>query len=338
MRTRKKYFLVFFLLILLILFLFILNICLGSVKIDLKKIIDVIFSYGDETSRNIILNIRLPRAMAACVCGGALAVSGYLLQTFFQNPIAGPYILGISSGARLCVAFAMIFSLFIGIVPNSGLLVISAFIGSCLSIGIIILISSKIKQMSVLVISGVMIGYICSGITDFIITFADDSDIVNLHSWSQGSFSATNSHDAAIMYLIIIPAFFAAFFMSKPISAYRLGEENARNSGLNIKAFRLALIIVSSILSACVTAFAGPISFVGVAVPHLIKGIIKTSKPILVIPAVFLGGAAFCLFCDLTTRTLFAPQELSISTVTAVFGAPAVIHLLINRSSNREGI
>lgn len=197
--------------------------------------------------------------------------------------------------------------------------------------GFVLLISRKVKQMSMLVVSGIMIGYICSAITGFVVTFADDSNIVNLHNWSLGSFSGTSWDNVSVMAVVVFAALFLTFLMSKPISAYQLGEGYAQNMGVNIKAFRIALILLSSILSACVTAFAGPISFVGIAVPHLIKSLMKTSKPLLVIPGCFLGGAVFCLFCDLIARTAFAPTELSISSVTAVFGAPVVIYIMIRR-------
>jgi iron complex transport system permease protein len=185
--------------------------------------------------------------------------------------------------------------------------------------------------MSMLVISGVMIGYICSAITDFIVTFADDSNIVNLHNWSLGSFSGMTWSNVGVMSAVVLVVVTITFFMSKPISAYQLGEVYAQNLGVNIRLFRAALILLSSILSACVTAFAGPISFVGIAVPHLVKNLLRTAKPLLVIPACFLGGAVFCLFCDLLARTMFAPTELSISSVTAIFGAPVVIYIMIRR-------
>ena len=133
------------------------------------------------------------------------------------------------------------------------------------------------------------------------------------------------------MAVVVLITMVIVFFMSKPIGAYQLGEVYAQNMGVNIKLFRIGLILLSSILSACVTAFAGPISFVGIAVPHIVKSLLKTARPILVIPACFLGGAVFCLFCDLIARTVFAPTELSISSVTAVFGAPVVIYIMIHR-------
>ena len=186
-----------------------------------------------------------------------------------------------------------------------------------------------------LIICGVMIGYICSAVTEFVIRFADDSNIVKLHDWAMGSFASIKWENVAVMAAVVIPAMIAAFFLSKPIGAYQLGEVYAENMGVNIRLFRIALILLSGVLSACVTAFAGPISFVGVAVPHLMRRLFRTAKPIVIIPACILGGAVFCLFCDLIARTAFAPNELSISSVTAVFGAPVVIFVMLRRQ--KEG-
>ena len=178
-----------------------------------------------------------------------------------------------------------------------------------------------------------MIGYICSALTDFLVTFADDSNIVNLHNWSNGSFSGMKWEDVETMAWVCGAALLLTFFLSKPIRAYQLGEVYARNMGVPIKAFRAALILLSSVLSACVTAFAGPVSFVGIALPHLMKALFKTAEPLLMIPACFLGGGIFCLACDLIARTAFAPTEVSISSVTAVFGAPVVIYMMVRRKA-----
>lgn len=331
-KLHFRYWLSFIILIILLGVLVFWNINSGSIPISLKDVFRIIFLRdGTETAYNIIWEIRLPRILAAVILGGALSVSGFLLQTFFGNPIAGPFVLGISSGAKLIVALTMIFLLGKSIVATSGVMIIAAFTGSMISMGFVLLIAKKVNQMSMLVISGIMIGYICSAVTDFVVTFADDSNIVNLHNWSMGSFSGTTWENVSTMTVVVMTALIITFLMSKPIGAYQLGEGYAQNMGVNIKAFRIALILLSSILSACVTAFAGPISFVGIAVPHLVKSLLKTSKPLLVIPACFLGGAVFCLFCDLIARTVFAPTELSISSVTAVFGAPIVIYIMIHR-------
>ena len=316
-----------------LLFLFlVLNICIGSVNIPVSEIPKMLWGNGaDETFTDIVMGIRFPRAMAAAILGGGLALSGYLLQTFFHNPIAGPFTLGISSGAKLVVALVMVASLGNALHLSSWVMIMAAFVGSMICMGFVILMSKVTDQMSMLIVSGVMIGYICSAITDFVVTFADDSNIVNLHNWSMGSFSGTSWGNVQVCTVVVLVSLILAFLMSKPISAYQLGENYAQNMGVNIKAFRVSLILLSSILSATVTAFAGPISFVGIAVPHLIKSLMKTAKPILVIPGCFLGGAVFCLFCDLIARTVFAPTELSISSVTAVFGAPIVIYMMVRK-------
>lgn len=312
----------------------ILNCCIGSVKIPMADIISAV--KGNEVENNRILwDIRLPRAFAAMILGGALALAGYLLQSFFHNPIAGPFVLGISSGAKMVVAIVMVFLMGQAVRVSSAVLIIAAFIGAMISMGFVLLMSKRVNNMSMLVVSGVMIGYICSAITEFIVTFANDADIVNLHNWSRGSFSGMTWNQVAVMAVVIAVTSIAVFMLAKPLSAYELGEAYARNMGVNVRRLRVMLVILSSLLSACIVAFAGPISFVGIAAPHLVKSILKTTKPILMIPACFLGGSLFCMFCDLLARTLLAPTELSISTVTAVFGAPVVLWVMIRRNKER---
>ncbi|MDE6933610.1 MAG: iron ABC transporter permease [Oscillospiraceae bacterium] len=308
------------------------NVCAGSVDFTAAEVLAALAS---PMAPGIIWGIRLPRVLAAAILGGALSVSGFLLQTFFANPIAGPFVLGISSGAKLTVSLVMIFLLSRGGTAGSMALIVGAFAGSMLSMGFILLLSRRVKQMSMLVVGGVMIGHICSAVTDFLVTFADDSNIVNLHNWSMGSFSGTSWDSVGVMSWVVFLSLGLAFLLSKPIGAYQMGEVYAQNMGVNVKRFRVELILLSSILSACVTAFAGPVSFVGIAVPHLIKSLFRTAKPIVMIPACFLGGAVFCLGCDLIARTVFAPTELNISSVTAVFGAPVVIYLMASRKSGR---
>ena len=334
---RNRYALIFLCLAVAVVVLLGANICIGSVSIPLKEVLSILGEGGGSSVfAGIVLEIRLPRALAAAILGGGLALSGYLLQTFFHNPIAGPFILGISSGAKLVVALVMVYLLERAMQASSLLLIAAAFAGAMISMGFVLLMSKVLSHMATLIVSGVMIGYICTAITDFVVTFADDSDIVNLHNWSQGSFSGISWDNVAVMTVVIFLTSACVFLMSKSISAYQLGEAYAQNMGLNIKLFRALLVLLSSLLSACVTAFAGPVSFVGIAVPQIVKNLFHTSRPLLMIPASFLGGAAFCMFCDLLARTLFAPTELSISTVTAVFGAPVVIVILLR--TRKEGV
>lgn len=284
-----------------------------------------------QPDRAIVWGLRAPRILAAAILGGGLSLSGLLLQTFFANPIAGPFVLGVSSGAKLAVSLMMIFLLNRGIASSSAALIGAAFVGAMLSMGFILLISQKVRRMSMLVVCGVMIGYICSAITDFVVTFAEDSNIVNLHNWSMGSFSGIYWDSVGVLALVTGTALVLTFLLSKPMGAYQLGEGYARSVGVNIRAFRVELILLSSLLSACVTAFAGPVSFVGIAVPHLVKRLFGTARPIWMIPACFLGGGVFCLLCDLIARTAFAPREMSISSVTAILGAPVVIAVMVTQ-------
>ena len=299
---------------------------LGSVSLTLRELL----GGGSEIAARI-LDLRLRRLLSAGLLGGGLAVSGFLLQTFFANPIAGPFVLGVSSGAKLTVALVMVALLSRGTVIGSAGLCGAAFLGSVLVMGLILLISGRVRQMSLLVVCGVMVGYVCSAITDLVVTFADDSNIVNLRAWSLGSFSGISWANLRVIAPVVGMGLLGSFLLSKPMSAYQLGEAYAQNLGVNLRIFRRQMILLSSLLSACVTAFAGPVSFVGVAVPHLMRRLLGAGRPILMVPACFLGGAVFCIGCDLLARTLFAPTELSIGSVTAVFGAPVVVWMLLSR-------
>ncbi len=336
---KKRRYVVYFVLILcLIAALFLLNLVIGSAHLSFGKVLAILAGDRSDTLlTNIILNIRLPRAIAAFLFGGSLALSGYLLQTFFANPIVGPYVLGISSGSKLAVALAMIFFLSEGRQIGLSGMVLSAFAGAILAMLFVLALSVKVKSMSVLVVCGIMIGYICSAVTDLIVTFADDSDIVNLHNWSMGSLSGINRTEILPVTGIVVFSLLLCVVILKPMSAYRMGETYAKSVGVNILMLRMMLILISSLLSACVTAFAGPISFVGIAVPHLVRRCIGSDDAHVMIPAGFLGGAAVTLLCDAAARSIFAPTEVSISSVTAVVLVPVVIVVMLKRhNANRE--
>lgn len=322
----------FLLLIMLLLLSLIWSICSGSVSVPIMEFLQELREPKLRgMAWTIIWEIRLPRALAALILGGALALSGYLLQTFFHNPIAGPFVLGISSGSKLLVALVMVGFLEWNITINSGMLVAAAFAGALLSMLFVLLVARKMEQMAMLIVGGVMIGYICSAITDFVVTFASDADIVNLHNWSRGSFSGMTWENVAVMAGVTFVSAAAVFLLSKPIGAYQMGETYAKSMGVNVAHLRFFMVILSSILSGCVAAFAGPVSFAGIAVPHLIRWLFADTRPLVLIPGCFLGGSVFCLFSDWLARTVFAPTELSISTVTAVFGAPVVIFVMMRK-------
>ena len=316
--------------------LFALNLFWGSVSLAPGAVLTALLGKGgDALAGNIILQLRLPRAVMAALLGAALSAAGYLLQTFFANPIAGPFVMGVSSGAKLAVALTMVVFLDRGMLTSSATMIAAAFAGAMASMAFVLAVARRVQRMSILVICGVMIGYICSAITDIVVAFAQDSNIVNLHNWSRGSFSGMTWENVAVMIGVVAVTFFLVFLMAKPLSAYQLGEVYARNLGVDIRLLRIAMVLLSSILSACIVAFAGPISFVGIAAPHLVKSLLGTAKPIWMIPACFLGGSVFCLFCDLLARTMFAPTELSISTVTAIFGAPVVLWIMVRRNKEK---
>ena len=319
--------------------LFALNLFWGSVALTPRAVAAALLGRGqDALAGSIVWQLRLPRAVMAALLGAALSAAGYLLQTFFANPIAGPFVMGISSGAKLAVALTMVVFLNRGLLTSSLTLILAAFAGALAAMAFVLAVARRVQRMSILVICGVMIGYICSAVTDIVVAFAQDSNIVNLHNWSMGSFSGVTWGNVEAAAAIVLPCLGAAFLLSKPMAAYQMGEAYARSVGVPVRAFSAALVLLSSLLAACVTAFAGPISFVGIAVPHLVRQALGSARPLYVLPGCALGGATFCLLCDLIARSLFAPTELSISSVTAVFGAPIVIWLLARRHSGEGAV
>ena len=229
MKTKKtRIIITYIVLFALLLGAILLSLYIGSVSIAPRQVFSVLTGHGtDAKAMQIILSIRLPRVFAAAILGGALAVSGFLLQTFFRNPIAGPFVLGISSGAKLVVALAMIVGVSHGITMSSWFMIAMALIGSLLSMLFVLAVSKKVQEMSMLVVCGVMIGYICSAITDIAVTFADDSNIVNLHNWSLGSFAGISMAHVKIMTIVVVVAVAGSFLLSKPIGAYQMGESYA---------------------------------------------------------------------------------------------------------------
>ena len=338
MTRKKRYLFSYLLLALALVVLFAANLFWGSVALTPGAVLAALTGRGqDALSVGIITQLRLPRAVMVVLLGAALSAAGYLLQTFFANPIAGPFVMGISSGAKLAVALVMVVFLNHGLLTSSLTLILAAFAGAMAAMAFVLAVARRVQRMSILVICGVMIGYICSAITELVVTFAEDADIVNLHNWSRGSFSGMTWDNVKVMSIVVAVTFLMVILLAKPLEAYQLGETYAQNLGVNIRTLRILLVVLSSVLSACIVAFAGPISFVGIAVPQLIRKLFGTTKPLLMIPACFLGGSVFCLFCDLLARKWMAPTELSISTVTAIFGAPVVLWIMISRNRQERG-
>lgn len=327
---KRRFVFVYLGLIAFIIALLWLNLVSGTAAITISDLLEGLRGV-DETASVILWQIRLPRLLMAALLGGALALSGFLLQSFFRNPIAGPNILGISSGAKLFAAICFVLVSAQNKNINSFLQILISFAGAFAVTLFIVFLSLKLPDVTTLLIGGIMVNYICSALTDLVIAFADDSDIVNLHNWSKGSFSGMNMQQCFAAFIVITAAFIVVFLLSKPIEALLLGENYAMSMGVRVKHIRVMIILLACLLSAVATAYAGPIAFVGIAIPQMVRVLLKSSAPKAVIPACFLGGALMCLFCDWIARCAFAPTELNISTVTSVFGAPVVIMLLLFR-------
>ncbi len=315
------------------LFLLTLNISLGSVSIPFKKVWEIVFFHETtSTSGSIIWQIRLPRILFASISGIYLSISGLLLQVFFRNPIVGPYVLGISSGATLMVALVMLAGIGINIsLVCPFLLSVSAFVGALLVMLILVLLSSRVKSIETLLIIGLMMGYLCYAVTSILVVFAQKEKVKGFFLWQMGSFSGITWKEFSIVSFLGIAIFIGLFFLKKPLNAFLLGEEYAKTMGVNIKAFRILIITISSALSGIVTAFSGPVAFIGLAIPHMARLSFGTSDNGILIPASAIIGADVIMLCDFFARNLFSPIELPISAITAIFGAPIVIGLLLKK-------
>ena len=313
---------------------FILNIALGSVSISLSEILGIVTGGADvtETNRAIVQNIRLPRTLATVIGGAALAAAGVLLQVFFNNPIVEPYVLGISSGSTLFVGLVTLggFSFGMKSIPPMGM-VAGAFIGAMAVMLCVIWASGKVKSISTLLIIGLMAGFVCSAVTSMLSALADKEKVTGFYRWSLGSFAGITWEQVAVLYAIGVPFLAAALLMSKSLNSMMLGERYAKSMGVGIRRFRIMIVFISSVLTALVTAFAGPISFVGLAVPHIVRMLLRTSDNRIVLPAVCICGALMTGICDLGTRLLLSPIELPLSALTSIIGAPLVVFLLIRQ-------
>lgn len=333
-KTKSKYIILLISLVVLCFFVFSFCIGFGSVKINLKEVMDILLSRGmvESSNRDIVMDIRLPRALGALVGGASLALSGLLLQIFFKNPIVEPYVLGISSGSILFVALIMLGGFTLGFESFSPfVLFLGAFVGSLLVMILVVAFAMKVKSVVTLLVIGLMVGYICSAITSVLVAFADKEQLQGFTMWKMGSFSAFTWNNIGTLAMVATPVLISSFFIVKPLNALLMGEEYAKSMGVGIKKFRIIIILISSILTSIVTAFAGPIAFIGLAVPHISRLIFKTSDNRVLIPGTILMGGIVTSLCDLMSRTLFSPVELPISAVTSFIGAPIVIYLILKR-------
>ena len=324
--------------------LFVINLAIGSIDIPMKDVVAILLG-NDETSeiwQNIILKSRVPQALTATMAGAGLAISGLQMQTVFHNPLAGPSVLGVSSGASLGVAFVVLLSGAIGNVALSRMgylgdtaLSIAAIIGSLSVMGLIVWISQRVKGNVTLLIIGVMIGYLASAIIGILKFFSPEEDVKAFVVWGLGSFSRV-SGDQMVLFVVIMAILIPlSMLLIKTLNLMLLGDEYAKNLGLNINRARTLIILSAGILIAIVTAYCGPIMFIGLAVPHLCRAVFRSSNHRILMPGTMLMGAALALVCNLLARMPGFEGVLPVNSVTALIGAP-VIAVVLFRRRNRE--
>ena len=329
--------------VILIFIFFLLNIILGSVQIPFKDVWHILWGEynGNEIWQNIIWKSRVPQALTALVAGAGLSVSGLQMQTVFRNPLAGPSVLGISSGASMGVAFVVLLSGTLGGVALSKVgimgeiaLTISAIIGSLSIMALIVFVSQKVKGNVTLLIIGVMIGYVANAVIGVLKYFSVEEDIRAYVIWGLGSFARVSGNQMRLFVSIMLVLLPVSFLLVKTLNLLLLGDAYARNLGLNIKRARLQVITCSGVLVAIVTAYCGPIIFLGLAVPHLCRTMFRTSDHRILMPASLLMGGAMALVCNLIARMPGFEGALPVNSVTALVGAPVVISVLFNKRRN----
>ena len=322
---------------------FFLNLVLGSVSIPLRALWNILWGTGNESViwQNITWKSRVPQALTALVAGAGLSVSGLQMQTVFRNPLAGPSVLGISSGASMGVAFVVLLSGSLGGVALSKLgfmgeiaLTIAAIAGSLSIMALIVFVSQKVRGNVTLLIIGVMIGYIANAVIGVLKFFSVEEDIRAYVIWGLGSFARVSGDQMTLFICIMVVLLPLSFLLVKTLNLLLLGDAYARNLGLNIKRARLLVITCSGVLVAIVTAYCGPIIFLGLAVPHLCRGMFRTSDHRILMPASLLAGASLALVCNLIARMPGFEGALPVSSVTALVGAPVVMSVLFNKRRN----
>lgn len=322
---------------------FFLNLVLGSVSIPLRAVWNILWGTGNESViwQNIIWKSRVPQALTALVAGAGLSVSGLQMQTVFRNPLSGPSVLGISSGASMGVAFVVLLSGSLGGVALSKLgfmgeiaLTIAAIAGSLSIMALIVFVSQKVRGNVTLLIIGVMIGYIANAVIGVLKFFSVEEDIRAYVIWGLGSFARVSGDQMTLFICIMVVLLPLSFLLVKTLNLLLLGDAYARNLGLNIKRARLLVITCSGVLVAIVTAYCGPIIFLGLAVPHLCRGMFRTSDHRILMPASLLAGASLALVCNLIARMPGFEGALPVNSVTALVGAPVVMSVLFNKRRN----
>jgi iron complex transport system permease protein len=312
---------------------FLCNLFYGSAPIPVLAVADVLFGGEPDpaTWKTIILRSRLPQAITALLSGYALAVSGLMLQTLFRNPLAGPSILGITDGANLGVALVMLWGgVSVGINLST---VAAAFAGSVVVLGLILYFSMYVRNNVLILIIGMMIGYLASSGISILNSFATSESIRSYVLWGLGSFSNVSYLQIPLFSALIITGLCGAVLLIKPLNVLLLGEHYAANLGIHVKRTRIAILVTTGFLTATVTAFCGPVSFIGLAVPHIARMILRTSNQQFLLPATVLSGAAIALFCNLLTVIPIGKNLFPLNAVTPLLGAPVILYVILNRKN-----
>jgi iron compound ABC transporter, permease protein len=321
-----------------IIVLFAMSLIVGSVRIPLADVCDILFDKfdGKESWKYIIMENRLPQALTAMLCGASLAVCGLMLQTAFRNPLAGPDVFGISSGAGLGVAIVMLFlggSVSTTLFTVSGFLAIltSAFIGAIVVTMIILFLSTMVRNSVLLLIVGLMVGYVSSSAVALLNFFASEEGVKSYMVWGLGNFGGVSMDHMLLFALLCLVGIIASIFLIKPLNIMLLGTQYAESLGINIRQIRNLLLVTVGLLTAVTTAFCGPISFIGLAIPHISRLLFRTDNHQILLPGTVLTGAVIALFCNLIC---YLPGELGIiplNAVTPLIGAPVIIYVIIKR-------
>tara|TARA_R110002073_G_scaffold8207_1_gene45703 strand:+ start:141309 stop:142340 length:1032 start_codon:yes stop_codon:yes gene_type:complete len=336
--SQKKYTKQFVGLSFALIFLFCLNISFGSVSIPFTEIVEILF--GGNSSKTswdlIVVNFRLPKAITAILVGSGLSISGLLMQTLFRNPLAGPFVLGISSGASLGVALLILGSsifggLFASLALSSWAIAVASSLGAALVLFAVLLAANKVRNTMSILIIGLMFGTVSAAIISVLTYFSSAEQIQQYIFWGFGSLGNLSWNEVLVFFIIFIIGILALIQVVKPLNTFLLGENYAKSLGINIRKSRNIILLVTSLLTGVITAFAGPIAFIGLAVPHITKLLFTTSNHKVLIPAVALLGAIILLVCDLIAQVPMSEFTLPINAVTSLFGAPVVIWLLIRK-------
>ncbi len=332
--------------VLVLLLLFVLNLLLGTVRIPVGSVCAILLGSGEENEiwTNIVLSSRVPQALTAMVAGAGLAVSGLQMQTVFHNPLAGPSVLGISNGASLGVAFVVLLSGSVGGVALSRLgylgdvaMSIAAIVGALAILGLIAYVSQKVKGNVTLLIIGVMIGYLANAIIGVLKFFSAEEDVKAFVVWGLGSFARVSGDQMLLFVTLMAILLPLSMLLVKTMNLLLLGDAYARNLGLNIQRSRLLVIVCSGVLVAIVTAYCGPIMFIGLAVPHLARALYRTSDHRILMPGTMLAGGVLALVCNLLARLPGFEGALPVNSVTALVGAPVIAMVLFRRRKDEVG-